>query len=83
MERQRITCPETTNLELLDYERTPLGVVIEGCSRFLPRCGLECSRECAARIDHRGGRSDHSARAGRDTIPFQSGAARRLLPSGT
>jgi len=83
MERQQVTCPETTNLELIDYERTPLGVVITGCSRFLPRCALGCSRGCATCMDHRGGRSDRSAREGRDTIPLQSGSARRLLSSGT
>ena len=82
MARQQIACPETANVELIDYERTPLGVVITGCSRFLPRCALVCSRGCAACMDHRGGRSDRFARAGRDTIPLLSGSARRLLPSG-
>jgi hypothetical protein len=56
MERKRITCPETTHFELIDFERTPLGVLIAGCSRFLPRCAVGCSRECAARMDRHGGR---------------------------
>ena len=53
MERKRITCPETAHLELIDYEPTPLGALIVGCSRFLPRCAVTCSRECAVRLDHR------------------------------
>ncbi|HSK04248.1 MAG TPA: hypothetical protein VK932_23505 [Kofleriaceae bacterium] len=53
MERKRITCPETSHLELIDYERTPLGVVIDGCSRFLPRCAVGCSRLCATMMDRR------------------------------
>jgi hypothetical protein len=58
MERKRITCPETAHLELIDYERTPLGVVISGCSRFLPRCAVGCSRLCAAMMDRRACRTD-------------------------
>lgn len=54
MERRRITCPETAHLEEIDLERTPLGIVIAGCSRFEPRCAAECACECAARLDRRG-----------------------------
>ena len=53
MERKLITCPETAHLEEIDYERTPLGLVIVGCSRFQPRCALECGCECARRMDRR------------------------------
>jgi hypothetical protein len=61
MERKRITCPETSHLELIDYEQTPLGIVIAGCSRFLPRCSLACSRECAACLDRRSRRGDRAS----------------------
>jgi hypothetical protein len=60
MERKRITCPETTHLELIDIDRTPFGALIAGCSRFLPRCAMGCSRECAVHLDHRGRRPRHT-----------------------
>jgi hypothetical protein len=50
MNRKLITCPQTDHLEVIDFENTPFGTVIAGCSR-LARCGLECSRVCAALID--------------------------------
>jgi menaquinone-dependent protoporphyrinogen IX oxidase len=53
MERKRITCPETGHLEQIDLERTPLGLLIAGCSRFRRPCTLGCSRECAKRMDRR------------------------------
>jgi hypothetical protein len=53
MERKLITCPETAHLEEIDYERTSLGLVIVGCSRFQPRCAVECECECARRMDRR------------------------------
>lgn len=65
MERKRITCPETAHLELIDYEPTPLGALIVGCSRFLPRGSVSCSRECAVRLDHRDHR-EHRACSGQD-----------------
>jgi hypothetical protein len=67
MERRRITCPETARFELIDYERTPLGAVIAGCSRFLPRCALTCTRECAAQMDHRCRRDDRPDLEGEDS----------------
>ena len=48
-----ITCPETAHLEMIDYEDTPFGMVIAGCSRFRPACAVECPRTCAARLDRR------------------------------
>jgi len=36
-----ITCPETAHLEMIDYEDTPFGMVIAGCSRFRPACARE------------------------------------------
>jgi hypothetical protein len=64
MERKRITCPETARLEEIDLEHTPLGTVIAGCSRFSPRCAVECGRECTARMDRhdRRDRDDHTER---------------------
>jgi hypothetical protein len=58
MERKRITCPETAHLEEVDIEQTPLGVLIEGCSRFQPRCNVQCARCCAALMDVRDKRDD-------------------------
>lgn len=55
MERKRITCPETGSLEEVELERTPLGLVVTGCSRFPCDNGLACTRECARRLD----RGDH------------------------
>jgi hypothetical protein len=67
MERKRITCPETSHLELIDYERTPLGSLIAGCSRFLPRCAVACSRECAACMDRLARRTGRGDREGEVT----------------
>ena len=53
MERKQITCPETAHLEEVDLEPTRLGVVVVGCSRFEPRSEVQCTRECARRMDHR------------------------------
>jgi hypothetical protein len=50
MVRKLVVCPETGRLEELDFERTELGVVVEGCTRLL-RCGIECARLCAVRMD--------------------------------
>jgi len=51
-EKKRVTCPETGHLEEVELERTPLGVVVTGCSRF--RDGVPtCPRECARRMDRR------------------------------
>jgi len=50
MERRAITCPVTSQLETVDYERTSLGVIVEGCTRF-PFGNIECTCECARRID--------------------------------
>jgi hypothetical protein len=52
MERRAITCPVTAHLETVDYERTSLGVIVEGCTRF-PSGNIECPCECARRIDRR------------------------------
>jgi hypothetical protein len=50
MTRKLITCPETDHLEVIELEDTTFGAVIASCSR-LARCGLRCSRVCAALID--------------------------------
>ena len=42
MERKLITCPISAHLEEIEYERTPLGIVIDQCSRFVPRCAIVC-----------------------------------------
>lgn len=51
-ERKRITCPETGSLEQVDLERTPLGLIVTGCTRYCDG-DLACARECARRMDRR------------------------------
>lgn len=48
-----ITCPESAHLELIEFDETPLGILISGCSRFRESCAAECPRTCAARLDRR------------------------------
>lgn len=48
-----VTCPESAHLELIEYDDTPCGMLILGCSRFRPPCAVGCSRTCAARFDRR------------------------------
>ena len=63
MECKHIICPETAHREQIDYESTPVGLIILGCSRFQPRCNVECARACARKIDRR-------ERALDDDLPF-------------
>jgi hypothetical protein len=51
MERKIVDCPETQKREEIDFERTPCGIVIAGCSRFEPRCAVACGARCAAVLD--------------------------------
>ena len=51
--RKPITCPLTGHLETVELEQTPLGVVVERCSRFSPSDRVTCTRECARRLDLR------------------------------
>jgi hypothetical protein len=53
MAYQLITCPESAHLELIEYEETPCGILIFGCSAFRPPCAVDCPRTCAARLDRR------------------------------
>ncbi len=46
-----VTCPESAHLEEIEVERTPLGLVISGCSAWSG--DRECQRTCAARLDKR------------------------------
>jgi hypothetical protein len=52
MERRAITCPHTAHLEVIDHERSPLGMLVTGCTRFAPG-DVRCNRECARRFDLR------------------------------
>lgn len=47
---KRVTCPESAHLEMIEFEDTPLGMLIASCTRggF-----LDCPRTCAARLDRR------------------------------
>lgn len=49
MERERVLCPETGEIEELGYERTELGILVERCTGQV-RWG-QCARRCAARMD--------------------------------
>jgi menaquinone-dependent protoporphyrinogen IX oxidase len=52
MSETRLTkCPETGELVEVELERTTLGLVVQGCTRFHPRNGMECSRGCVKRMD--------------------------------
>jgi Flavodoxin domain len=53
MVRKQITCPETGSLQDLELERTPLGLVVTGCSRLRREGELGCARECTRRLDRR------------------------------
>ena len=53
MRSMLVTCPETSHLELIEYEDDPLGMLIDACSRFGEPCALVCPRTCAARMDTR------------------------------
>lgn len=53
MERKVITCPVTGHLETIDLERTELGIIVGGCSRFSPPEDIACECECARRLDRR------------------------------
>lgn len=48
-----VTCPESAHLEMVVYEDTPLGMLVEACTRFEPGCPMTCARTCAARLDRR------------------------------
>jgi hypothetical protein len=72
MERRQIDCPETDSREEIDFERTPCGVVVEGCSRFAPRCAMTCSGNCARLIDRRDRRDVEDAQP-RVLVVYSSG----------
>jgi hypothetical protein len=79
-DRKLITCPETARLAEIELERTSLGVVIASCSRFVPRCEVACTRECAKRIDGRE-HADEDDRAERVLVVYADegeGIARTL-----
>jgi hypothetical protein len=48
-----VTCPDAGHLEMIVYEDTPLGMLIDACTRFGPGCEMSCPRTCAARMDRR------------------------------
>jgi menaquinone-dependent protoporphyrinogen IX oxidase len=52
MERKRITCPETGRLEDVELDRTPLGLIVTGCSSHRDDA-FACPCECARRMDRR------------------------------
>ena len=53
MASRLVTCPETAHLEMIEYEDTPLGMLIHACSQHRPACDVSCPRTCAARLDRR------------------------------
>jgi hypothetical protein len=53
MQHRFVTCPETAHLEKIGYVDSPLGMLITSCSRYEPRCDVQCTRTCAAHFDLR------------------------------
>ena len=53
MPYQLVTCPESANLAMIEYEDPPLGRLIVECSRIGPGRPVTCLRTCAARRDQR------------------------------
>lgn len=47
-----VTCPETAHLEQIEYEPSPLGLLIARCSRW-GDSPTTCARTCAQRMDCR------------------------------
>ena len=47
MARSLVVCPATKSLELIEFAKSPLGVLIHACSRFRPPTSLACTRACA------------------------------------
>ena len=48
-----VTCPESAHLEMIAFDESPLGVLIDACTRFPLGCQMTCARTCAARLDRR------------------------------
>ena len=46
-----ITCPHSQEPERITYQVHPLGILIDGCSRFCPAESVDCPRTCAAELD--------------------------------
>jgi hypothetical protein len=38
---------------MIVYEDSPLGMLIDACTRFGESCALACPRTCAARLDRK------------------------------
>jgi hypothetical protein len=74
MPYQLVTCPETAHLELIEYEATPIGMLILACSQFRPPGCLSCPRTCAARIDGRARERGDRGRASEREIAADDGA---------
>ncbi|MEO6773709.1 MAG: hypothetical protein ABI467_11930 [Kofleriaceae bacterium] len=53
MASRTITCPETAHLETIDYETSPVGMLIRTCSGHQTTREATCPRTCAARLDKR------------------------------
>ena len=53
MASKLVTCPDSAHLEMIVYEDTPLGMLVEACTRFDVGCPMSCPRTCAARLDQR------------------------------
>lgn len=53
MPSKLVTCPESAHLEEIEYEETPLGMLVTSCTRFTPPCAVDCRRYCTALLDRR------------------------------
>jgi len=79
MERKAITCPLTGHLETVDLDRTHLGIVVEGCTRFSPAEDVRCTCECARLLDAR----DHLDEDDREdrVLVLYAGGTRGRVPA--
>ena len=50
-ETRLTTCPQTGARVEVELERSPVGLVITGCTRFHPHSGIDCTRACVKSMD--------------------------------
>ena len=50
MRGKLVLCPETEQLEHIDYLVSPLGLLVAGCTRF-GDCWIHCTRSCVTARD--------------------------------
>ena len=48
-----VACPETAGPEIIEFDDSPFGILLTGCSRFRPASAVTCPRSCCAGFDRR------------------------------